>query len=374
MLSLFELIYYLLSYLYRKFSFFYAKKFENIKIISIGNITVGGTGKTPAIIFLAHLLQKKGYQTAILSRGYRGRLSGEGAILSDGKKILSTVDQCGDEPYMIAENLKGIPVGIGKNRYKIGSRLKKLFNISIFLLDDGFQHYKLSRDIDILLIDSLNPFGNRRLIPRGILREPISEIKRADIILISKSNFIDQEEKQALKNKISKISNDPSIFWGEHRPIQLHPLFSANSTLNSGIKKLDFIKGKKVWVISGIADPTSFHRMLIDLGSVELNKIIYRDHHIYNFKNIQSIASTIQKSFSDTDKQKWMRETLVVTTEKDSIKLKKFYKELKEIPNFYFLKIEFAVKDQESFSKKLEYLLKNAHQKKDPKKSGNASK
>src|SRR4030043_1067566 len=154
-------------------------------VISVGNITVGGTGKTPLVMALSEGLMERGIPTAILSRGYRGK-KGSGPLVTDGQRVLLSPEESGDEPFLMASVLKGIPILIGKDRLKNGEMALDRFPVLGFLLDDGFQHLPLHRDLNVLLIDAQIGFGDGHLLPRGILREPLSHLRRADLFLLTK--------------------------------------------------------------------------------------------------------------------------------------------------------------------------------------------
>jgi tetraacyldisaccharide 4'-kinase len=171
----------------------------SIPVISIGNLTVGGTGKTPTTIYLARLLQGMGKRVGVLSRGYRGAASGDANVVSDGEKLRLGPGEAGDEPFLIAEKLPGIIVLTGKDRGLAGEYAQKNFLIDVALLDDGFQHIKLKRDLDILLLDGINPLGNGYLLPRGNLREPPESIRRAHLVLVTHaSKNYEQIKKQSI--------------------------------------------------------------------------------------------------------------------------------------------------------------------------------
>jgi tetraacyldisaccharide 4'-kinase len=175
---------------YRRFSYAYFKKPDKLpaKVISIGNLTLGGTGKTPAVISIAQEAKKRGFTPCVLARGYKGKAK-ETCFISKGEKPLLNSREAGDEAYLMAEILKGMPVVKGKNRYEAGKLALENFQSEIlFILDDGFQHWRLHRDIDVLLIDATDPFGNEKLFPEGIMREPFSAIRRAHFIVITKAD------------------------------------------------------------------------------------------------------------------------------------------------------------------------------------------
>ena len=151
----------------------------SVPVVSVGNITVGGTGKTPMTIYVAQKLQQSGVRVAVISRGYKGRAESGGGVVSDGRNLLMDSEQAGDEPYLMAGRLKNIPVIVGKNRFAAGMLAINKFQSEVIVLDDAFQHLKLSRDIDLILLDYTRPFGNTHLLPRGILREPVTALRRA---------------------------------------------------------------------------------------------------------------------------------------------------------------------------------------------------
>ncbi|MBU4464115.1 MAG: tetraacyldisaccharide 4'-kinase, partial [Proteobacteria bacterium] len=171
-------------------------------VISIGNITVGGTGKTPMTIKVAQIIRRLGYKVAIISRGYKGGAEKTGGIVSNGHTILMESDKAGDEPFMMASKLKDIPVVVGQNRYKAGWLAIKEFDPDVIVLDDAFQHLNLKRDIDIVLLDCEHPFGNAHLLPRGILREPISALKRSDAFVLTRFDSVSDYIRQAFVDKI----------------------------------------------------------------------------------------------------------------------------------------------------------------------------
>ena len=157
-------------------------------VISVGNLTVGGTGKTPMTLYLARWFMDRGKRVVILSRGYGGSLEGTIRIVADGSTILLSPGDAGDEPYLLANSLPGVMVVIGSDRYQAGCLALERLNPDIFILDDGFQHLRLKRDLNLLLLDCEKPFGNGRTLPAGILREPVSAIERADLVIFTRCN------------------------------------------------------------------------------------------------------------------------------------------------------------------------------------------
>ena len=246
-----------------------------VQVIAIGNLTVGGTGKTPVVEKFARELRDQGRNVAILSRGYRSKppplskrfinklLFREDTtpprVVSDGKSLLLDSEMAGDEPYMLASNLKDVVVLVDKDRVKSGRYAIEKFGCDTLLLDDGFQYWKLrGRRQDIVLIDCQQPFGNEQLLPRGTLREPPSHLARASTIFITKSDGNTAELAQA--HRADSIPR-AGIIECVHHPLYLEDVFTGERM------ELDFLKGKKVASFSGIAQPESFEQSLVKLGA-----------------------------------------------------------------------------------------------------------
>lgn len=253
------------------------------KVISIGNITVGGTGKTPFTIFLAQELMNRGQRISILMRGYGN-----------------------DEWQMVKRSLESIPVIVGRDRVKSANDAEKLYNAEILLLDDGFQHRRLKRDLNILLIDAVSPFGNKHMLPRGVLREPLSAIKCADIIVLTKVD-LGRHNVDGLRKVLSECFKIDKIVETAYKPI----FFSDIATKNQ--LELNVIKGRKIGVFSGIADPRYFKHILRGLGAVLVREFDYPDHQDYSKKDIDFIEKESEKSNCE----------FIITTEKDSVKLER---------------------------------------------------
>jgi tetraacyldisaccharide 4'-kinase len=221
-MTVFEFLYYLGCSIKKHSALKNQKKLPH-KVISLGNITLGGTGKTPAAIALAREAQGRGFRPCILTRGYKGKAEGP-CFVSKGEGPLLDEYQAGDEAILMAEKLKGVLIVKGSNKYEAGMFALNVFDHDhkpdLFILDDGFQHWALFRDKNILLIDSTNPFGNRRLIPLGPLREPIKEIKRADIVVITKRSAVSgQQSGEELVTEIRRYNTNAPVFLAEHRPL-----------------------------------------------------------------------------------------------------------------------------------------------------------
>ncbi|MBI5892133.1 MAG: tetraacyldisaccharide 4'-kinase [Deltaproteobacteria bacterium] len=266
-------------------------------VVSIGNITVGGSGKTPMAIYLAGELAKKGKKVVVLSRGYKSK-NKDIDIVSDGKNILLNPDEAGDEPFLIAKKTKNIPVVIGMDRYKAGLFAIEKFHPDIIILDDGFQHIRLKRDKDIVLIDSIRGFGNGCLLPRGILREPIDSFKRADNI------FVSNDKNEEIIHKIRAAGAAAPVKSFKYKPSGFVNL--ADDTMIEP----DKLKNKNILAFAGIANPISFFKTLEGLGIIIKGKMVFPDHHKYNIKDIEKIKTRANSI------------DCFITTEKDGVKIK----------------------------------------------------
>ena len=303
------------------------------RVISVGNIVVGGTGKTPAVIAIAKHLQREGRRVAILSRGYKRRVREKVTIVSDGEKVYASAMESGDEAYMMAKHLSGVPIVVGKCRYLAGQIALERFKVDVLLLDDGFQHRQLARDVDILTIPATHPFGSpQHLLPAGTLREPPSALRRADLILLTHTDT--PNISAHIKKLVKSSAPNALILESIHQPTHLYPLvvscqssvvsyqrdlLSENlltenrlpRTNNSNIKEL---KGKRVLAVCGIGDPDAFVATLMRCSVVSAELLAFPDHHIYTEIDKQQIYTTFQKTGAD----------LIVTTEKDEQKLEGF--------------------------------------------------
>ena len=271
------------------------------RVISIGNLTLGGTGKTPMVMMIAEALKRQGRKPAILSRGYKGNSSEEVNIVCDGKRILLSSETAGDEPVMMAQRLKNIPILTGSNRFLTGQHALQNLEIDTLILDDGFQHLGLHRDTNILLLDHRNPFGNGMLFPAGDLREPIDEIQRADIICITRHTGDNKED------EIKEITkwNIPTLKTN----LRLNSLLQLDTGEHFDIEKL---KNQKVAAFCGIAKAHDFRHIL---EQFQAHLVLYRsfpDHHAYSSQDLKSIEQDAIQA-----KVKY-----ILTTAKDAVKLK----------------------------------------------------
>src|SRR5438445_3947933 len=311
-----------------------------VQVIAIGNLTVGGTGKTPVVEKFARVLRDQGRNVAILSRGYRskptpahkwnGNLAKEillrddttpPRVVSDGKSLLLDSEMAGDEPYMLASNLKDVVVLVDKDRVKSGRYAIEKFGCDTLLLDDGFQYWKLrGRRQDIVLVDRQQPFGNERLLPRGTLREPPSHLARASTIFITKSDGDTTE----LRRRIAQFNPTAGVIECIHHPLYLEDVFTGQ---RSGLETL---KGRRVASFSGIAQPESFEQSLVQLGAELVYAKRFADHH--RFKQ-QEVINAINRG-------KKRQAEVIITTQKDAVRFPKI--DRRDLP-IYFMRVEIKI-------------------------------
>lgn len=295
-------------------------------VISIGNLTTGGTGKTPITAEIARSIEKTGKKVAILSRGYGGALPSKKInVISDGKKIFHNAKEAGDEPFWLAKNIKNVAVITGKNRIKAAKWAAKELGIEVFILDDGYQHIKLERDLNIMVIDAHKKFGNEELLPSGPLREPIKEIKRADkIIVVNKKSYDKSTLKdcRAYSRYLIKTYNK-NVF--------------ACNMINSGIYNAKngspLSENHKLYAFTGIGQPEFFFGFLDNFPAKIVKKVEYSDHHAYSQEDVIEIINDARKAGAGA----------IITTEKDIVKLESHINRLGCDMPFFTLKLALEV-------------------------------
>jgi len=314
-------------------------------VVSIGNLTVGGTGKTPVVEMFARRLREEGRQVGILSRGYKRvkptvrervqhKLKGQAhepppTIVSTGDEVLGDPLHAGDEPFMLAKNLPGVAVVVDKDRVKAGRWAVRDFNCDTLLLDDGLQYLKLRRRFDIVLVDRTAPFGNEYLLPRGTLREPPRNLRRASHIFLTKC---DGSDNAAVIARLRRYNRTAAIIECRHRPVHLEHLTDPSETL-----PLDWLKGRRIASICGIAVPEGFEGILTKLGAELVLTRRFTDHHRYSEDEINECILRADDMFAD----------YVITTEKDSVRFPALEKTLLPV---YFLRVEIEIlRGQEAF-------------------------
>jgi len=299
-----------------------------VPVISVGNIVLGGTGKTPMTIWLARYLIARGKRVAVLSRGYGGTAHGECRIVSDGGRMLMTAEESGDEPYLLAQKVPGLMVVIGPDRYRAGLLALNELNPDIFILDDGFQHLGLRRDLDILLLDAGRPFANGRTLPAGYLRESVAAADRADLVVYTRC---------APGAKPDLFPAKPSCRTS-HKLAGMAPLEGGEP---AGFEQA---LGARVTAFSGIADPGAFFDLLEGEGIRLTATLAFADHASFGEEEVAAICRLKDAS----------RSTLLITTEKDAVKLAPFVARL--APCFAVL-LEIASDDSAPLEAALEKLL-----------------
>ena len=270
------------------------------KVISVGNITVGGSGKTPTVEYLSRLLQSKGIKVGIISRGY-GRKSKKTLIVTDGLIKPKSWENFGDEPYLLAQNLENIPIVVGRSRYEAGIKMIENFNPDIIIIDDGFQHLSLYRDLDIVLVNSKDTPAIHQLIPAGKLREPLSNLSRADLIILTKSNI---HEPSNYLIKTIEMMNLQFIY----NKIELDDVLLGFKIEN---QTLDKIKQQKIYIFSALGDQKGFNKTMENTGAIIVGHSRYPDHHHYTSNDLKNIVKKAKNNGA----------SFLITTEKDMVKI-----------------------------------------------------
>jgi tetraacyldisaccharide 4'-kinase len=291
-------------------------------VVSIGNVTVGGTGKTPAACLIAEWGRHEGYRVAVLSRGYRGRYREQVLVVSDGNKVKAGPFEAGDEPYLMAKRLPGVPVLVSKKRHLAGEQALERFGTNFFVLDDGFQHLKLARDLNLVLIDATNPLGNGHLLPWGLLREPVAQLERADAFIVTRSQEAGSRSDVGLR--LGRRFPSKSVFYSEHTPSELVFPYGGET------QRPDFLKGRRAIAFAGIGQPYAFRDTLLRLGAELLLFKGFRDHHRFERQEIQALIQERERLGAD----------YLLTTEKDWVRVENlgFHD-----PQLAYLRINFSL-------------------------------
>jgi tetraacyldisaccharide 4'-kinase len=272
-------------------------------VISVGNITHGGTGKTPMVAYIARYLSEEGHRVAILTRGYSRKSAGRRA-LNVGSPTASDYSEYGDEPLMLARSLPDVPVVIDRNRYESGSWAESEFDTDALILDDGYQHLSLARDLNLLLLDATDPFGGFEMAPFGRLREPLYGLKRADAVIITRA---DRPADQAQMTAIIKY------FCGEKIPVMY--VYSVITGLRhlatDEVYDINEFAGWNAALMCGIGNPQAFSEDILQTGMGITSEHFFSDHHPYTQQELDGVIASAQREGADA----------VVTTEKDAVRL-----------------------------------------------------
>lgn len=282
-------------------------------VVSVGNLSVGGTGKTPMTIFLARKLQKRGLGCVILSRGYGGTAGHRGGLVSDGRQMLLTAREAGDEPYMMACTLPDTPVMVGHDRYVAGLKAFDRFHPDVILLDDGFQHRRLHRDVDVVLMDAKLPLGNGCLFPRGILREPPAALNRAHLLVLTRA---DQGHPPGMALLRAQGMDQP-LFVADHQMHVCHGVPHGNllqrSTQTDTTPVWEALRGRRALVFSGVARPRQFEAGIAQKGIHVIDSLRFDDHYDYRTVDQERIQFQAKRYGAD----------LLITTQKDFVRMNK---------------------------------------------------
>jgi tetraacyldisaccharide 4'-kinase len=305
-------------------------------VVVVGNLTVGGTGKTPVVEMFARALRDRGRKVAILSRGYKSKAPPlwrrwwhdfthvepePPRIVSDGTRVLLDSERAGDEPFMLAQNLPGVVVLVDKDRVKAGAYAIKHFGCDTLVLDDGFQYLPLKGRLNLLLVDKTNPFGNGFLLPRGILREPVKHLRRASYVFLTKSNGVRDEE---LERLIRHYNPGTEIIECAHRPQFLQRVGGDER------RPLADLGGRRLAAFSGIATPESFERFIREGGAQLVHTSRFLDHYRFTPEDLDAIFAAAEKGGAE----------YVVTTEKDAVRIDPAH--VGRLP-LYYLRLEIEI-------------------------------
>lgn len=281
------------------------------RVFCLGNITVGGTGKTPTAQRLAAVIRDMGYRVVVLNRGYRSSWRDEIGLVSDGRNICMTVQEAGDEAYLLAKNLPGVPVVIGKNRSVTGAFAVKELQAQVIILDDGYQHWQLARDLDIVLIDTVNMFGNKYLLPRGTLREPLANLDRGHVFLLTKVDQSEPGARDQVKETLTRYNDHALVLESVHQPQYFIEIADWYKDVQSNQIPLDQLATHKVFAFSAIGNPSSFEQTVRSVGLDLAAAKRFQDHHDYSMLEMQELLQKAGECGAQA----------LITTEKDAVKI-----------------------------------------------------
>ena len=309
----------------------------DVPVISVGNLTFGGTGKTPAVQTICRMLINQGKRVVILSRGHGGTAQGS-VIVSDGNTILSSGIESGDEPMLLAATLPGVPVIVGKDRRESGRLACSKFSPDVIVLDDGLQYWQLHRDVDIVILDATKLFGSGYVMPMGDLREPVRRLQRAEIILLTNTKDLDDAAYDEVVKQVSKLASNAHIYRSAHKPA-----FFKKAD-NGETLDLEWAKGRRILAFCGIGKPSAFTGMLELLGASVVKNLVFQDHYRYTVEDITRINNEYRSCGAEA----------IVTTEKDIARLG----ENSLISDLFALSVELEIYEEPKFA---EYISKRVN-------------
>ena len=298
------------------------------KVVSVGNITLGGTGKTSLVEFIAKYLKQQGHKVVILSRGYKRKFT-------DYRLPITDYQTMGDEPYMLQMNLVDIPVIVDADRIRSGNRAISDYGADTVIFDDGLQQWRIKKDLEIVTIDATNPLGNRYLLPRGILRQPLSSLKRADVFVLTKTNL--NADIDDIKDTLNRLNPSGIIIESIHQPSRFYNINKPDELFDTEI-----LKGKTVTLFSGIGDPDSFENLIINLGVKIGLSFRFDDHHNYTRQDLDKLIKGSKDKNIDT----------IITTQKDAARLYELRLATLDL-RLLVLRVELVIKDEQKFCNRL---------------------
>jgi len=331
-----------------------------VPVVSVGNLTFGGTGKTPAVEAVCGMLIEQGRKVVVLSRGHGGSATGP-LVVSDGKSITATAAECGDEPVVLARALPGVGIVVARDRRASGDLACAQFEPDVVVLDDGLQYWQLHRDLDIVVVDALRPFGSGCVMPMGDLREPAGGLSRAGVVLLNNARSIDEKAGRALSDAICRLAPNAAILRCGRRPCRL-------TGPNGEPAQLDWLRGRRVVAFCGIGRPESFFDTLESLGADVRERLPFADHHSYTQADIALVESRRESLGAEA----------VVTTEKDRARLGPVVStvegpdpELVEgrIKSLYVLGVELEIEERSRLAELLARVVDGARQAADARKT-----
>lgn len=325
---LYSLVMLVRAFLYRNNIFLKSHRLQ-IPVISVGNLTMGGTGKTPMVRYIARLLLERGLRPAIVSRGYGGKATGPVNIVADGNKTLLAPEMAGDEPFMLAEALPGVPVLTGPQRVRVGRLAIELFGVNSVVMDDGFQHLAMDRDLDLVLFSAKTLLGNGRVFPGGELREPLSALGRAHAFVITGVDQRNRSGVEDFKRWLQGRFPKTPVFMGEYLPAGIwHSGHGQSCTLAKA-------REMRLFAFAGIANPDSFRQTLRQEDFSLSGFKEFRDHHAYTAQDVADLLAAARISGAQA----------LITTEKDFVKLRPYF------ADFPFLALTIELRMDQDFDR-----------------------
>ncbi len=347
--NLFYVFLIFLSWVYGIVYFVFRRTRRKLKIrvdanvISVGNVTVGGTGKTQLVEALSQMFLDNTLKFAVLCHGYKAKKKATQPLVNWDGAVKMSLDEAGDEAFYLANKFKGVPVLIGRNRVKNARLLLQKYHADILLLDDAFQYTKLYRDIDIVLVDATNPVGNGRLFPAGILREPLTALSRAGMVILSKANFVQQAAREKIKDEFIRPYTSAPVFEMHVYPDKLRDLFTGEEMT------VDMLSHKHVIAFCGIGNPEAFIQTVKQCSPTSVQSYFFPDHHAY-------VRDDIRRIFDRAVRE---GHQVIVTTEKDAVK---FSVSEKPVVPFFSVKAKVVLIPDLSECKEFEPFLKRHEQ------------